>query len=73
MGGVAGEAIEHPSDLTKLSGHIIERKMVRVFSFHTFLTEECFEMVHYGSDAGAEMAAIYHSVIGTVKLHGSSI
>ena len=25
------------------------------------------------SDAGAEMAATYHSVIGTVKLHGSSI
>lgn len=24
-------------------------------------------------DAGAEMAATYHSVIGTVKLHGSSI
>ncbi len=29
--------------------------------------------LHYGSDAGAEMAATYHSVIGTVKLHGSSI
>ena len=26
-----------------------------------------------GSDAGAEMAATYHSVIGTVKLHGSSV
>lgn len=24
-------------------------------------------------DAGAEMAATYHSVIGTVKLHGSSV
>ena len=29
--------------------------------------------LHYGSDAGVEMAATYHSVIGTVKLHGSSI
>ena len=29
--------------------------------------------LHYGSDAGAEMAATYHNVIGTVKLHGSSI
>lgn len=29
--------------------------------------------LHYGSDSGAEMAATYHSVIGTVKLHGSSI
>jgi len=28
---------------------------------------------HYGSDVGAEMAATYHSVIETVKLHGSSI
>lgn len=45
--GVAGESIEHPSDLTKVPGRIIERKMVRVFSFRTFLTEECFEMVHY--------------------------
>ena len=27
----------------------------------------------YGSDAGAGMAATYHSMIGTVKLHGSSI
>ena len=45
--GVTGEAIEHPSDLTKVPGRIIERRMVRVFSFRTFLTEECFEMVHY--------------------------
>ena len=45
--GVSGEAIEHPSDLTKVPGRIIERRMVRVFSFRTFLTEECFEMVHY--------------------------
>ena len=29
--------------------------------------------LHYGSDASAEMAVIYHSVIGMVKLHGSSI
>ena len=45
--GVAGEPIEHPSDLTKVPGRIIERRMVRVFSFRTVLTEECFEMVHY--------------------------
>ena len=47
MMGVTGEAIEHPSDLTKVPGRIIERRMVRVFSFRTFLTEECFETVHY--------------------------
>ena len=45
--GVAGESIEHPSDLAKVPGRIIERRMVRVFSFRTCLTEECFEMVHY--------------------------
>lgn len=45
--GVAGEAIEPPSDLTKVPGRIIERRMLRVFSFRTFLTEECFEMLHY--------------------------
>lgn len=45
--GVAGESIEHPSDLTKVPGRILERRMVRVFSFRTFLVEECFEMVHY--------------------------
>ena len=45
--GVAGEATEHPSDLTKVPGRLIERRMVRMFSFRTFLTEECFEMVHY--------------------------
>ena len=45
--GVVGEATEHPSDLTKVPGRLIERRMVWVFSFRTFLTEECFEMVHY--------------------------
>ena len=45
--GVVGEPVEHPSDLTKVPGRIIERRMVRVFSFHTFLAEERFEMVHY--------------------------
>lgn len=28
--------------------------------------------LHYGGDSGAEMAATYHSVIGTVRIHGSS-
>ena len=37
------------------------------------LTTQRNNSLHYGSDAGAEMAAAYHSVIGTVKLHGSSV
>ena len=36
------------------------------------LTTQRNNSLHYGSDAGAEMAATYHSVIGTVKLRGSS-
>ena len=37
------------------------------------LTTQRNNSLHYGSDAGAEMAATYHSVIGTVKLHGNSV
>lgn len=29
--------------------------------------------LHFGSDLGAQMAATYHSIISTVKLHGSSV
>ena len=28
---------------------------------------------HLGSDLGAQMSATYHSIISTVKLHGSSV
>ena len=151
---VAGEAIEHPSDLTKVPGRIIERRMVRVskaqktaiffyengsrglgvltdflgdaelksimsdgYNAYVFIGDElksaqfkdtvhqvCMShaknkfvkasnqgsesnaertirkltaqrnnSLHYGSDAGTEMAATHHSVIGTVKLHGSSV
>ena len=37
------------------------------------LTTQLNNSLHYGSDANAEMAATYHSVIVMVKLHGSSI
>ena len=37
------------------------------------LTTQRNNSLHYGSAAGAKMAATYHSVIGTVKLHGNSI
>ena len=30
-------------------------------------------MLHFGNDEGVEMAATYHSVISTVKLHGKSV
>ena len=38
------------------------------------LTIECLHnSLYYGSDVGVEMAATYHSIIGTVKLHGCSV
>ena len=37
------------------------------------LTTQRNNSLHYGSDAGTEMVVTYHSVIGTVKLYGSSI
>lgn len=37
------------------------------------LTTQRNNSLHYGSDGGVEMAATYHSVISTVKLHGSSV
>lgn len=36
------------------------------------LTTQRNSMLHFGSDEGVEMAATYHSVISTVKLHGMS-
>lgn len=51
--------------------------MVFFMSKQTAMKEELLETqrnnsLHYGSDVGAEMATTYHSVIATVKLHGSS-
>ena len=36
------------------------------------LTTQRNSMLHFGSDEGAEMAATYHSIISTVKMHGRS-
>lgn len=37
------------------------------------LTTQRNSMLHFGNDEGVEMAATYHSVISTVKLHGKSV
>lgn len=37
------------------------------------LTIQRNNSLHYGSDGEAEMVATCHSVISTVKLHGSSV
>lgn len=37
------------------------------------LTTQRNSMLHFGSDEGVEMAATYHSIISTVKLHGKSV
>lgn len=45
--GVQGASKEYKSDLTKVPGRILERKMVPVFHLEVNLVEERFEMVHY--------------------------
>lgn len=45
--GVQGTSKEYRSDLSKISGRILERKMVPVFHLEVNLVEERFEMVHY--------------------------
>ena len=37
------------------------------------MTTACNNSFHFGSDLGAQMSATYHSIISTVKLHGSSV
>ena len=56
--GVAGEL--------PIGNNLAERTIRKLTTQHN-------NSLHYGSDAGAEMAATYHSVIGTVKLHGGSV
>lgn len=44
---VQGKPEEHHSDLTKVPGRILEKKMVKVFRLDMCLVEEHFEMVQY--------------------------
>ena len=45
--GVQGASKEYRSDLSKVLGRILERKMIPVFHLEVNLVEERFEMVHY--------------------------
>ena len=45
--GVQGASKEYKSDLSKVPGRILERKMIPVFHLEVNLVEERFEMVHY--------------------------
>ena len=44
---VQGKPEEHHSDLAKVPGRILEKKMIKVFRLNMCLVEEHFEMVHY--------------------------
>ena len=81
--GVVGDPVEHLSDLTKV---LILEKIFAFWddgelSIDNNLAEQTIwklitqrnKFFHYGSEVRVETAAIYYSVIGTVKLHGSSI
>ena len=45
--GIQGTPKEYKSDLSKVPGRILERKMIPVFHLEVNLVEERFEMVHY--------------------------
>lgn len=45
--GIQGTPKEYKSDLSKVPGRILERKMVPVFHLAVNIVEERFEMVHY--------------------------
>lgn len=45
--GIQGASKEYKSDLSKVPGRILERKMIHVFHLEVNLVEERFEMVHY--------------------------
>ncbi|WP_425531477.1 hypothetical protein [Phocaeicola sartorii] len=45
--GVQSGSKEYKSDLSKVPGRILKRKMVSIFHLEADLVEECFEMVHY--------------------------
>lgn len=45
--GIQGTSKEYKSDLSKVPGRILERKMVPVFHLEVNIVEERFEMVHY--------------------------
>ena len=45
--GIHGASKEYKSDLSKVPGRILERKMIPVFHLEVNLVEERFEMVHY--------------------------
>ena len=81
--GVVGDPVEHLSDLTKV---LILEKIFAFWddgelSIDNNLAEQTIwklitqrnKFFHYGSEVRVETAAIYYSVIGTVKLHGGSI
>ena len=45
--GIQGTPKEYKSDMSKVPGRILERKMVPVFHLEVNIVEERFEMVHY--------------------------
>ncbi len=45
--GVNGTPVRHLSDLAKVPGRILDRKMVKTFRLDICLIEELFEMVQY--------------------------
>mgnify|MGYP004455072149 CR=1 FL=1 len=67
--GVQGASKEYRSDLSKVPGRILERKMIPVFHLEVNLVEERFEMVHY-VEKGKKPKWGYFPVAGSVMTDG---
>ena len=65
--GVQGASKEYRSDLSKVPGRILERKMIPVFHLEVNLVEERFEMVHY-VEKGKKPKWGYFPVAGNPQL-----
>lgn len=65
--GIQGTPKEYKSDLSKVPGRILERKMIPVFHLEVNIVEERFEMVHY-VEKGKKPKWGYFPVVGNPEI-----
>lgn len=65
--GKRRQGLETKELLIRLRSLLLAERAIRP------LTTQRKNMIHFGSDEGAKMAAVYHSIIATVKLQGKSV
>lgn len=65
--GVQGTSKEYKSDLSKVPGRVLEKKMVPVFHLDVSIVEERFELVHY-VEKGKKPKWGYFPVVGNPQI-----